>query len=198
MLFYLQRIRLNNPPRIKCPTTVRQNSAWKPRTHPGAANEIPRSEKWWHCIDWVYIQEPEWISPLLKGTLMWAWAFFLFHLCLHIHTCVSFSLPEQKLSFQSTWQSKWGKRTKNEEYSTVVLIKLVIKGNPRIWGLSQCRLSLFRLSLCLCGAFLVADDDNDLLFWFYFSVFVLFFYLFYYYYYYYFLVIVVAWDANKK
>lgn len=60
----------------KCPTTLRQNSAWKPRTHPGAANEIPRSEKWWHCTDWVCIQEPEWISPLLKGTE---------HLCGHGH-----------------------------------------------------------------------------------------------------------------
>lgn len=46
MLFYLQRIRKNQPSqKEKGPTTVRQNSAWKPRTHPGAANEIPRSEK---------------------------------------------------------------------------------------------------------------------------------------------------------
>lgn len=48
---------------------------------------------------------------------------------------------------------------KNEEYSSVVLIRLVAGGNPRIRGLSQ-----RRPFLCLRVAFLGDDDDSDLLF----------------------------------
>lgn len=64
---------------------------------------------------------------------------------------------------------------KNEEYSSVVLIRLLVAGgNPRIWGLSQ-----RRPSLCLRVAFLGDDDDSDFNFLFFLFVFVFGFFFFF-------------------